>query len=351
MSEQQLIMSPSPHFKGKTATQGIMRDVIIALIPALIASYLFFGIDALKVTVVAVVVCLLCEYVMQKIVLKKHPMSILDGSAAITAILLAFNLPSNCPLWMVAVGSIVAIAIAKMSFGGLGQNVFNPALVGRVFLIASFPVQMTTWPAPNKWFSFGAEKVSDGVTSATTHMPQMADGITGATVLGVVKGMMKTGGTTADIVEKTPDYMSMFMGQMGGCLGEVSAFALILGGMYLLYKRVISWHIPVVYIATVAAITGAFWIYDSEHYVDPLVHILSGGLMLGAIFMATDMVTSPMTKKGQVIFAIGCGVLTVLIRMFGGYPEGVSFSILLMNACVPLIDRVCKDRVYGVNKS
>jgi electron transport complex protein RnfD len=327
-----------------------MRDVIIALIPALIAAVLFFGIDALKVTAMAVAVCLLCEYVMQKMVLKKNPMSILDGSAAITAILLAFNLPSNCPLWMVAVGSIVAIGIVKMSFGGLGQNVFNPALVGRVFLLVSFPAQMTTWPVPNKWFTMGVKQASDGITSATMHVVEKADGVTGATVLGVVKGMMKTGGTTSDIVNKTPDYISMFMGQMGGSLGEVSAFALILGGMYLLYRRVISWHIPVVYIATVAVITGAFWKYDSAHYVDPLVHILSGGLMLGAIFMATDMVTSPMTKKGQVVFAIGCGVLTVLIRMFGGYPEGVSFSILLMNACVPLIDRVCKDRVYGVRK-
>ncbi|MCP4395503.1 MAG: RnfABCDGE type electron transport complex subunit D [Alphaproteobacteria bacterium] len=341
-------MSPSPHFKGKVNTSGIMRDVIIAMLPAMFAAFLFFGINAAHVIMVAVTVCVLCEYIMQKFVLKSARLSIMDGSAVVTGILLAFNLPSNCPLWMVAVGAVVAIAIAKMSFGGLGQNVFNPALVGRVFLLASFPVQMTSWPVPKKWFDFGGSNIIEGASETVANASEAFDIITGATVLGVVKETIIAGGTATDIAEKTPDYMIMFVGQMGGSLGEVSALAIILGGLYLLYRRVISWHIPVVYIATVAVMTGCFWLYDDAHYMHPLAHILSGGLMLGAIFMATDMVTSPMTKKGQVVFAIGCGVLTVLIRLFGGYPEGVSFAILLMNACVPLIDNVFTNRVYGV---
>jgi electron transport complex protein RnfD len=305
-----------------------MYDVVIALIPAFLVSIYIFGFGALIVTSVAIISCLLFEYFIQKYLLKTS-VSIGDGSALITGILLAFNLPSNLPIWMVIVGSLVAIGIAKMSFGGLGFNIFNPALVGRVFLLISFPVQMTMWP------------------TALENNTVFADAITGATPLGIIKDGLMMGETMTDLSHKLPSTMEMFLGMTGGSLGEMSAFALILGGLYLLIRKVITWHIPITMLGTMAVMTGIFWLINPEQYAHPLFHILTGGAILGAFFMATDLVTSPMTKKGMVIFAIGIGAITVVIRLFGAYPEGVSFAILIMNAFVPLINSNFKPRRFG----
>ncbi len=317
-----LKVSTAPHIASSVTTPSIMRDVIIALIPSLIAGVLFFGINALLVSATAVAGAVLCEYLICRYMLKKQTTTG-DLTAVITGLLLAFNLPSNIDLWMVLVGSAVAIGISKMAFGGLGKNPFNPALVGRVFLFISFPAQMSSWPVPN---------VFDFLN---------ADVQTGATTLAIIK---------SKALENIPGYDSMFLGDVGGCIGEVSALALLLGLAYMLYRQIITWHIPVYYIGTVFVLTAAAWLIGGDVKYDPLLHVLSGGLMLGAIFMATDYVTSPMSIKGKVIFAIGCGILTVVIRLFGAYPEGVSFAILVMNAFVPIIDNYTKPRVFGTRK-
>jgi len=245
---------------------------------------------------------------------------------------LTFNVPSNLPGWMIIIGSLVAIGMAKMSFGGLGKNVFNPALVARVFLLISFPVQMTSWPVP--------KPITEG----------LADVITGPTPLATVKEGLKAGETMSELKSQLPGNLDYLYGQMGGSLGEVSALALILGGIYMLWKKIITWHIPVSMLGTVVIFTGILWGFDPQHFADPVFHLLTGGMMLGAIFMATDMVSSPMTKSGQLIYGFGIGVLTVLIRVWGAYPEGVSFAILLMNAVTPLINRGFKPKRFGVKQ-
>jgi electron transport complex protein RnfD len=305
-----------------------MYDVVIALIPAFLVSLYVFGIGALIVTSVAVISCLLFEYLIQKYLLKKTT-TIGDGSALITGILLAFNLPSGLPIWMIIAGSLVAIGIAKLSFGGLGFNIFNPALVGRVFLLISFPVQMTMWPTP------------------LDNQSTISDAITGATPLGVIKEGLMFGETMSEISNKIPSILDMLWGVTGGSLGEMSTVALIVGGLFLIIRKVITWHIPVVMIITMVVLTGIFWMIDPQQYANPLIHVLSGGAILGAFFMATDLVTSPMTKKGMVVFAIGIGLITVVIRLFGAYPEGVSFAIIIMNAFVPLINNYFKPRRFG----
>ena len=329
MDSQLLTLSPSPHYQSDSDIKKIMYGVVIAMLPALLVSIIFFGVGAIKVTLVAIASCMLFEYLIQKFLLKVPP-TINDGSAIITGILLAFNVPSSLPIWMIVVGSLVAIGIGKMSFGGLGNNPFNPALVGRVFLLISFPVDMTNWPKPQLFNT-------------------AFDGTTGATALGIIKEGLKNGEFLSELMAKIPSYTNLFLGEMGGSLGEVSALALVLGGIYMLFKKIITWHIPVSYLMTVTIFTGILWMYDGNHYADPLFHLLSGGLMLGAFFMATDMVTSPMSYKGMIIFGIGCGIITVLIRLFGAYPEGVSFAILIMNAFVPLINIACKPKVFGVS--
>lgn len=323
-----IIISASPHVHSDITSKRIMYDVVIALIPAFLVSVYVFGIGALIVTSVAVISCLIFEYLIQKYLLKTA-VTISDGSALITGILLAFNLPSNLPIWMVIVGSLVAIGIAKMSFGGLGFNIFNPALVGRVFLLVSFPVQMTMWP------------------TVFENNVSVVDAVTGATPLGIIKEGLMFGETITDLSSRLPSTMEMFLGSTGGSLGEMSALALLLGGLYLLIRKVITWHIPLTMLATMAVMTGIFWLINPEQYANPMIHILTGGAILGAFFMATDLVTSPMTKKGMIIFAIGIGVITVVIRLFGAYPEGVSFAILIMNAFVPLINSNFKPRRFG----
>jgi len=321
-------VSGSPHVHGEYSTPKIMYGVVIAMIPAMLVSVWFFGLDAMRVLVLAVAASIFFEWVIQKYLIKGS-ITITDGSALVTGILLAFNVPSNLPSWMVIVGALAAIGMAKMSFGGLGKNIFNPALVARVFLLISFPVEMTSWPKPHA--------ISKG----------FADVITGPTPLGIVKEGVRAGKTMSELKPELPDYVQDLVGQMGGSMGEVSAIALLLGGFYMLWKKIITWHIPVAVLGTVALFTGILWGFKPESYADPAFHLLTGGLMLGAIFMATDMVTSPMTHGGQLVFGVGVGILTVLIRVWGAYPEGVSFAILLMNAVVPLINKGFKPGRFG----
>lgn len=321
----------SPHIHGGESVNRIMWSVVIALMPAMFSAFYFFGFSAVLVTTVAVISCVLCEFLIQWFFFNKKEITISDGSAVITGILLAFNLPSSLPLWMVVVGSIAAIGIAKMPYGGLGKNIFNPALVGRVILLISFPVEMTTWPLPHAYNSV------------------ITDAISGPTFLGSLREGMINGTSLSQIIENAPSYTDMFLGNIGGSLGEVSALAIIIGGLFLLFRKIISWHIPVTFILTVFVFTGILWKSNPVVYADPLFHILAGGLFLGAVFMATDMVTSPMTKKGKIIFGLGCGLITVVIRIWGFYPEGVAFAILIMNAFVPLINKGFRPKPFGKN--
>lgn len=320
--ENSLYISPSPHIHGGDSIEKNMYGVLIALIPAFLVSLYFFGLGALIVTITSVVACVLFEYLIQKFLMKKEP-TVFDGSAILTGVLLAFNLPSNLPIWIIIIGALAAIGIGKMSFGGLGNNVFNPALVGRVFLLISFPAQMTTWPT---------------IDALSAFPMTYTDAETGATILSI----MKEGG-----LENLPNYGSLFLGTRGGSLGEISALALILGFIYMLWKKIITWHIPVAVIGTVFVFTGIMHLVNPAEYASPLIHVLSGGLMLGAIFMATDYVTSPMTKKGMLIYGVGIGLLTAIIRLFGAYPEGMSFAILIMNALTPLINTYVKPNHFG----
>jgi electron transport complex protein RnfD len=327
-----LNVSPSPHIKGEQSIKSIMYGVIIALLPALGVSVYFFGIDALRVTFLAVASCILFEFLIQKYILKGN-ITITNGSAAITGILLAFNVPSSLPSWMIIAGSLIAIGVAKMSYGGLGNNPFNPALIGRVFLLISFPQQMTSWPLTRLQAAFN--------TDATT----------GATPLGIIKEGLKSGHSYTDLISKLPSKLDLFLGNIGGSLGEISALAIILGGLYLIFRKIITWHIPLSYILSVFIFTGIFYLINPNQYADPAFHLFTGGLMLGAFFMATDMVTSPMSTLGMIVFGVGCGILTSIIRLWGAYPEGVSFAILIMNAATPLINTYIKPRKFGEVKN
>lgn len=332
---EKLIVSPSPHIHSGDSISKNMYGVLIALIPAFLVSLYCFGLGALIVTLISVASCVLCEYLIQKFLLKKEP-TLYDGSAIITGVLLAFNLPSNLPVWIVIIGAFVAIGIGKMSFGGLGNNIFNPTLVGRVFLLISFPAQMTTWPVA-------------GVFPMTYLDAQ-------------------TGATTLSLIHYSNDFAAAGRSAIGltsGSLGEISEIALLLGLIFMLFRKIITWHIPVSILGTVAIFTGLLFagamlhsyytegttdmqtLMDSAKIYNPLIHLTSGGLMLGAVFMATDYVTSPMSKKGMIVYGIGIGIITVAIRAFGAYPEGMSFAILIMNALTPLINSYIKPKHFG----
>lgn len=326
-----LTVSGSPHVYGDKNVKKIMWDVIIAMVPAMLVSFYYFGLSSIVLMLTAIFTAVVSEFLIAKYVLKTTP-TIWDGSAIITAVLLAFNVPTSLPWWQMVIGTVFAISIAKMAFGGLGKNPFNPALAGRVFMLISFPVDMTTWPIP-------------GLPFNTLNFA--VDGLTGPTSLGIVKEGLMKGETIGQLSGNLPDYMQMFSGQMGGSLGEVSAAALLIGGLYMLIRRVITWHIPVSFLLSVFAFAGILYLVDPTQFIDPVFHILAGGVMLGAFFMATDMVTSPMSVKGQLLFGFGCGVLTILIRVWGAYPEGVSFAILLMNAFTPLINKAFKPKSFG----
>ena len=303
-------MGPSPHIRTAETVDKVMYDVIIALVPALLMAVYVFKTRALIVTAVSVIFCMLTELVFNKI--RKVECTLHDGSAIVTGLLFAFVIPVGMSLQYVAIGAVVSIALGKMLFGGLGQNVFNPALVGRAFVQASWPVAITSFTL---------------------------DGMAGATMLDAMKR-----GVPEILIREGNPYVQALIGQMGGCLGETSAIALLIGGAYLIYKKQIDWKMPVIIIATVAILTGIAG-------RDPLMHVLSGGLMLGAFFMATDMVTSPVTPKGKIIYAFGIGALIALIRMKGGYPEGTAFSILIMNGVTPLINRYTMPKKFGEVKA
>ena len=323
-----LTVSGSPHVYTEESVSKIMYGVLLSLIPAALVSFYFFGLAAILVTLTAVVSCMFFEFIIQKYLIK-GPITIFDGSAIITGVLLAFIVPASLPLWMVVIGSLVAIGMAKMTFGGLGKNIFNPALVGRVFLMISFPVEMNQYPTP------------------TSFSTQLTDITSGPTPLAVVKEGVAQGEKVSTLLAQVPDYVNLLMGNLGGSVGEVSAIAILLGGIYMLIKRIITWEIPTAYLGSVVIFAGALWMVNPEVYVDPLFHLVTGGLMLGALYMATDMVTSPMSRWGMIVYGIGCGFLTIVIRIFGAYPEGVAFAILIMNAFVPLINKGFKPARFG----
>ncbi len=323
-----LIVSLSPHAHGTDSVERNMYGVIIALLPALLVSFWFFGLGSVVVLGTSVAACVLLEWAINKFMLKNPRNTVLDGSAILTGLLLGFNLPSNLPIWIILIGAIFAIGFAKMPFGGLGNNLFNPALVGRAALLVAFPAQMTTWPKVGQLGSY-------------------LDAETGATPLAVMKEAIKSGDAT--VLDRLPDTLSLFLGNHpdgAGAMGEICALALLLGLAFMLWRKIITWHIPVSIIATVFVFAGLLHMANPV-YADPVSVILSGGLMLGAIFMATDYVTSPMTPKGQLIYGVAIGFLTVVIRNWGAYPEGMSFAILIMNAFTPLINNYVKPKRFG----
>ena len=324
--ENKLIVSLSPHVHGGDSVKKNMYGVLIALLPAFLVSLYFFGLGALIVTLTSVVACLFFEWAIEKFIMKRETTTITDGSAIITGVLLAFNLPSNLPIWIIIIGALFAIGVGKMSFGGLGCNPFNPALVGRVFLLLSFPVQMTSWPAVGQLAAY---------TDATTT----------ATPLAIMKGVVT--GAPGFSMDQLPSSLELFLGNNPGCIGEVSALALLIGLAYMLWKKIITWHIPVSIIVTVFVFAGIMHLVNPELYASPVVHLFTGGLMLGSIFMATDYVTSPMSHRGMLIYGVCIGFLTVVIRLFGAYPEGMSFAILIMNAFTPLINTYVKPKRFG----
>ena len=332
-----LNISGSPHVHSDESTKKIMWRVNLALVPMLLVGIAYFGLNALLISLVSVACCCLFQWLIEKFIMKV-PSTVCDGSAVVTGLLLAFNVPATADMiWLVAIGALVAIGVGKMTFGGLGKNPFNPALVGRVFMLISFPVQMTTWP------------------DVTKVKFLSLDTVTGPTPLGLIKE------GAPDSLGKLPQVWDMLTGYIGGSFGEVSAIAILVGAIYLLCRKIISWHIPVAFIGTAFLFSAILWWVNPIHvgvdptdgveklmgFLDPVTTILTGGIMLGACFMATDMVTSPMAKSGQIIFGVGCGLLTIIIRNWGSYPEGVSFAILLMNSVTPLINRWCKPKRFA----
>lgn len=315
-----MLVSPSPHIHANVSTRSLMHDVIIALTPAIVVSVLFYGWSELLILAVSVASCVLFEWAITKYMLKA-PSTIGDMSAVVTGLLLAMNLPSTTPWWVVFIGALVSIGVAKMTFGGIGQNPFNPAITGRVFLLISFPTYMTDWTVPQGFI-------------------HSSDAVSGATLLGryAEGGVEAVAGT---------DYLNTLFLNIGGSAGEISTLALLVGFAYLLVRKVIKPWITLSIFATIAVFSGIFWMIDPSTYTDPLFNLLTGGVVLGACFMATDYVTSPMSNLGGVIYGIGIGLLVMLIRYFGAYPEGMSFAILIMNMVVPLLNNWCHQKKYG----
>ena len=326
-----LIVSLSPHAHGTDSVERNMYGVLKALMPALLVSFVYFGIGSVVVCLSSVVACVFFEWAINKYILKNPLDTVLDGSAALTGLLLGMNLPSNLPIWIIIIGALFAIGVGKMSFGGLGQNIFNPALVGRCALLVAFPAQMTSWPEAGQLGSY-------------------LDAETGATPLSIMKVAIKSG--DASVLEQLPETLHMLIGLPtyggygAGSLGEVCALALLVGLAFMLWKRIITWHIPASIIGTVFVVAALMHMANPV-YANPVQVILSGGLMLGAIFMATDYVTSPMTHRGQLIYGVCIGLLTIVIRNWGAYPEGMSFAILIMNAFTPLINTYVKPKRFG----
>lgn len=325
MEDRQFILSSSPHIHSGESTPRIMYSVGAALVPAMFMGVYLFGLRALWIILLSIATAVATEAGVQRMMGRKVTIS--DGSAVVTGILLALNLPSTVPWWLIVAGSAIAIVIGKQIYGGLGYNPFNPALVARVILLISFPVQMTTWVKASPLFSGGV------------------DVVTTATPLGAMKTHLMVKGVLDGFA--MGDLWNPFIGNIGGCIGETSVIALFIGAAFLLYRGYISWHIPVTFIGTVFVLSSVFWFISPDQYMNPVFHLVTGGLMLGAFYMATDMVTSPVTYRGMMVFGTGCGVITIVIRLFGGYPEGVSYSILLMNAATPIIDRYMRPKTFG----
>ena len=324
---KRLLVSPSPHIHAAVSTKSLMRDVVIALLPAVIVSVVFYGLGEILVLATSVISCMLIEYLITRFLLKK-PSTIGDYSAAVTGILLALNLPYTTPWWVVFIGALFAIGVVKMTFGGLGQNIFNPAIAGRVFLLVSFPAYMTNWQMPQGLFG--------------------VDAVSGATPLGLVNEGLMSGQTVPEIMSANGlSYAQMLFANLGGSVGEISALALLAGFVYLLVRKVIKPYITLSIWATVAVVSLIFWLAAPDRFTDPLFNLLSGGMILGSCFMATDYVTSPMSVKGGIVYGIGIGFITLMIRYFGSYPEGMSFAILIMNSTVPLINMWFHQKKYG----
>ncbi len=326
--ENKLNVSFSPHIHSGDSVQRNMYGVLIALIPALLVGFWAFGLGAVVVTITSVASCLFFEWFIVRYIMKRSQNTLKDGSALITGVLLAMNLPSNLPIWIVIIGALFSIGVVKMSFGGLGCNIVNPALAGRVFLLISFPVQMTSWPLPGQW---------------TRYM----DAVTGATPLSYMK-QAALGGDVQGVLNQLPHLGSYFLGTgEGGSVGELSVLAIFMGFLFMWGRKIITWHIPVSILLSVLVFGGLLHLIDPMAYTSPWMHLATGGLMLGAVFMATDYVTSPMTPKGMWIYGGAIGFLTVVIRCFGAYPEGISFAILIMNVFTPLINTCCKPHRFG----
>lgn len=353
MSQPSLLFSSSPHVHRGDSVPDVMKTVILALMPATALSVVMFGWPALLVILITMAACMATEYLFALIRKRPHPLG--DNSAALTGLLLALTLPPHSPWWVCVVGGVFAIAVGKQVFGGLGYNMFNPALIARVFLLISFPVELTSWPVPLSLFGEHAYTFSQAVQIIFGGVPvalqETLDAMTMATPLGQYRINVGLGKSVAEALGG--DYTGYIPlqaagGNMGGSLGETSAILLAAGGIWMIHKRLITWHIPLAMLLGCLVPAAIFWIWDSgTHYPDPFFHLVTGGLVLGAFFMATDMVTSPITPKGQIIFGLGCGLLTYIIRTWGGYPEGVSFAIVLMNTAVPLIDQYTRPAVYG----
>lgn len=343
--DQKLFVSSSPHVHGHVSTPGIMWTVTLSLLPAALWSFYLFGLAAVTVVVGTVALTALFEAISNKVA--GGAFTLRDGSAVLTGLILALTLPPGLPLWICGMGGLVSVVVAKAFFGGLGQNLFNPAMTGRVFLLIAFPAAMTKWIVP---LGTGETLLGHPVTAydATGKIVELAsdkvDAITAATPLGLLseKG--------AEAVSAMQNGSELFFGQLNGSLGETSAAFLLVGGVFLLLRRIITWHIPVSYIGTVALIAAITHAVDPANYANVAFHVFTGGLMIGAFFMATDYVTSPMYPMGKIVFGVGCGVLTMVIRLWGGYPEGVSFAVLLMNACVPIIDNATRPKKFGLTK-
>lgn len=322
-----LLVSPAPHIHAAVSTKSLMRDVVIALLPAVIVSVVFYGLGEIVVLGTSVVSCILVEYLITKFLLKK-PSTVCNYSAVVTGILLALNLPYTTPWWVVFIGALFAVGVVKMTFGGLGQNIFNPAIAGRVFLLVSFPAYMTNWQMPGGLFG--------------------VDAVSGATPLGLINEGIMNGQTVPEIMSANGlSYSQMLFANIGGSVGEISALALLAGFVYLLVRKVIRPHITLSIWATVALVSLVFWLAAPDRFTDPLFNLLSGGMILGSCFMATDYVTSPMSVKGGIVYGIGIGFITLMIRYFGSYPEGMSFAILIMNSTVPLINMWFHQKKYG----
>lgn len=322
-----LLVSPAPHIHAAVSTKSLMRDVVIALLPAVIVSVVFYGLGEIVVLGTSVVSCILVEYLITKFLLK-NPSTVCDYSAVVTGILLALNLPYTTPWWVVFIGALFAVGVVKMTFGGLGQNIFNPAIAGRVFLLVSFPAYMTNWQMPGGLFGI--------------------DAVSGATPLGLINEGIMNGQTVPEIMSANGlSYSQMLFANIGGSVGEISALALLAGFVYLLVRKVIRPHITLSIWATVALVSLVFWLAAPDRFTDSLFNLLSGGMILGSCFMATDYVTSPMSVKGGIVYGIGIGFITLMIRYFGSYPEGMSFAILIMNSTVPLINMWFHQKKYG----